>query len=437
MKTPIFDFIKSYSEGKSARFHMPGHKGVGELGCEKYDITEILGADVLYSADGIIAESEDNLTSLYGTAHSFYSTEGSTLCIKAMLRLAGERAGEERPLILAARNVHASFVRAAALLDLDVEWIYPEREGHLCECNITADDVRRAISGAEKTPCAVYLTSPDYLGNMLDIRGISTVCRECDIPLLVDNAHGAYLRFLPEDSHPITLGAAMCSDSAHKTLPVLTGGAYLHISKDYLEYSGRAREALSLFASTSPSYLTLASLDLCNKRLNEDYPEKIAALAAKSREIKAKITSLGFEVCDTEPLKIVIRAGDSLASGLRERGIEVEFSDRDYTVLMLTPENTDADFNRLIEALSSTKAAQRSEECIPSPKPHVAEMTIRQAVFAQNERISVENALDRLCAAPTVSCPPAVPIVISGERITEEDITLFRHYGITTVSVVK
>ena len=437
MKTPIFDFIKSYSEGKSARFHMPGHKGVGALGCEKYDITEILGADVLYSADGIIAESEDNLTSLYGTAHSFYSTEGSTLCIKAMLRLAGERAGEERPLILAARNVHASFVRAAALLDLDVEWIYPEREGHLCECNITADDVRRAISGAEKTPCAVYLTSPDYLGNMLDIRGISTVCRECDIPLLVDNAHGAYLRFLPEDSHPITLGAAMCSDSAHKTLPALTGGAYLHISKDYLEDSGRAREALSLFASTSPSYLTLASLDLCNKRLNEDYPEKIAALAAKSREIKAKITSLGFEVCDTEPLKIVIRSGDSLASGLREREIEVEFSDRDYTVLMLTPENTDADFDRLIEALSSTKATQRSEECIPSPKPHVAEMTIRQAVFAQNERISVENALDRICAAPTVSCPPAVPIVISGERITEEDITLFRHYGITTVSVVK
>lgn len=437
MKTPIFDFIKSYSEGKSARFHMPGHKGVGALGCEKYDITEILGADVLYSADGIIAESEDNLTSLYGTAHSFYSTEGSTLCIKAMLRLAGERAGEERPLILAARNVHASFVRAAALLDLDVEWIYPKREGHLCECNITADDVRRAISGAEKTPCAVYLTSPDYLGNMLDIRGISTVCRECDIPLLVDNAHGAYLRFLPEDSHPITLGATMCSDSAHKTLPVLTGGAYLHISKDYLEYSGRAREALSLFASTSPSYLTLASLDLCNKRLNEDYPEKIAALAAKSREIKAKITSLGFEVCDTEPLKIVIRAGDSLASGLRERGIEVEFSDRYYTVLMLTPENTDDDFDRLIEALSSTKATQRSEECIPSPKPHVAEMTIRQAVFAQNERISVENALDRICAAPTVSCPPAVPIVISGERITEEDITLFRHYGITTVSVVK
>jgi arginine/lysine/ornithine decarboxylase len=84
---------------------------------------------------------------------------------------------------------------------------------------------------------------------------------------------------LPEDIHPITLGAAMCSDSAHKTLPVLTGGAYLHISPDYPEYAERARDALSLFASTSPSYLTLASLDICNRRLSEDYPQRIIALA--------------------------------------------------------------------------------------------------------------------------------------------------------------
>ena len=338
MTTPIFDFVREYSESEAVRFHMPGHKGVGPLGCEGYDITEINGADVLYSADGIIAESEDNLSLLYGTAHSFYSTEGSTLAIKAMLALVSERCGEERPLILAARNVHTAFIKAAALLDLDVEFIYPERSGHLCECNITAEDVRPAIEGAKHRPRAVYVTSPDYLGNMLDIREISAVCREFGLPLLVDNAHGAYLRFLPEDMHPISLGAAMCADSAHKTLPALTGGAYLHISKDFADYLPRARGALSLFASTSPSYLTLCSLDLCNKRLFEDYPEKIAFLARKSAEIKDKISEIGLEVCESEPLKIVIRAGESLADHLRENNIEVEFSDRDYTVLMLTPE---------------------------------------------------------------------------------------------------
>lgn len=340
---------------------MPGHKGVGELGAEAFDITEISGADVLYSADGIIGESENNLSTLYGTGHSFYSTEGSTLAIKAMLALVSLRVSGDRPLILAARNVHTAFIKAAALLDLDVEFIYPEREGHLCECRITPDDVREAVLSASKKPRAVYITSPDYLGNTLDVGGIAEVCRENGIPLLVDNAHGAYLKFLPEDRHPITLGAAMCADSAHKTLPVLTGGAYLHISKDYPEYISEARGALSLFASTSPSYLTLCSLDLCNKRLSLDYPEKIADLANKSKDIKEKIASLGLEVCDGEPLKIVIKEGTPLSDHLREAKIEVEFSDADYTVLMLTPENTDGDLDRLLSALSTYKKPKRAE----------------------------------------------------------------------------
>ncbi len=436
MKTPIFDFVRAYAERGTTRFHMPGHKGVGELGCEAFDITEISGADVLYSANGIIEESENNLTSLYGTAHSFYSTEGSTLAIKAMLALVSERSESERPLILAARNVHTAFVKACALLDLDVEFIYPETEGHLCECKITAYDVRSAILAAKIKPRAVYLTSPDYLGNILDISAISAICSEYGLPLLVDNAHGAYLKLLPEDCHPITLGAAMCADSAHKTLPVLTGGAYLHISPNYPDYAERAREALSLFASTSPSYLTLCSLDLCNKRLSEDYHEKIADLVSKTAEIKAKIAEFGLEICESEPLKMVIRAGVSLAQHLRENGIEVEFSDFDYTVLMLTPENTEADFERLLFAISSYERFEQNREN-HSVKPHKRVISIRSAMLSASEIIPVEQAEGRICASPTVSCPPAVPIVISGERITKEDIKLFKYYGVDTVSVTK
>ncbi len=439
MTTPIFDFVKKYAHSKATRFHMPGHKGIGELGCEAYDITEISGADVLYSAEGIIAESENNLSSLYGTAHSFYSTEGSTLAIKSMLYLVSERKRGERPLILAARNVHASFVRAAALLDFDVEFIYPEHMEHLCSCNISAIDVRAAIKSAARKPCAVYVTSPDYLGNMLDIFSIVGVCREYELPLLVDNAHGAYLKFLSKkDMHPITLGAAMCADSAHKTLPVLTGGAYLHISPDFAEYVPRARAALSLFASTSPSYLTLCSLDLCNNRLASDYPEKIVSLAQRSAEIKKKISSLGYEVSESEPLKIIIKSGVNLAMHLRERGIEVEFSDEEYTVLMLTPENTEDDFDRLLSAVSSFNNVKFDDAFIThAPKRHQAEISIREAIFSPCEIISAEQAEGRICAAPTVSCPPAVPIVISGERITKEDTLLFKYYHIEKVSVVK
>ena len=436
MTTPIFDFVKAYSERKSVRFHMPGHKGVCQLGCEAFDITEISGADVLYSADGIICESENNLSSIYGTSHSFYSTEGSTLAIKAMLALVSERVGEERPLILAARNVHAAFVRGAALLDLDVRFIYPEDGAHLCACLISADDLEREIRLSDRKPSAVYLTSPDYLGNIQDIGALARVCKSHDIPLLVDNAHGAYLRFLDNDIHPISLGATMCADSAHKTLPVLTGGAYLHISPDYPEYAQRARGALSLFASTSPSYLTLSSLDLCNKRLSEDYPEKIKAMAKKADLLKGEIARLGLTVADSEPLKIVINEGDSLSAHLRDNGIEVEFADSDYTVLMLTPENSDEDFDRLLSALKKYEPSNKRRTS-PSVKPHMAVMSIRSAVLSPCETISVDDAVGRICASPTVSCPPAVPIVISGEVITAEDVSLFKYYGISTVSVIK
>ena len=115
MTTPIADFVRSYAARGGARFHMPGHKGASFLGCEALDITEVTGADVLYAPEGIIAESEANATDLFGSSHTFYSAEGSTLCIKAMLALAVAGRGE-RPWILAARNAHKTLLSAAALL---------------------------------------------------------------------------------------------------------------------------------------------------------------------------------------------------------------------------------------------------------------------------------------------------------------------------------
>ena len=218
--TPIADFVARYAKSDTARFHMPGHKGSPVLGPEPHDITEIAGADVLSSPCGIIAQSENNATALFGTAHTYYVTEGSTQAIKAMLALVAQRAPRHRRAsILAARNVHKAFVYAAALLDLDVTWLFPASHEHLCSCTLSATDVANALDTMPEQPEAVYLTSPDYLGRIADIEGIAAVCRARNVPLLVDNAHGAYLRFLSPSRHPITLGATMCCDSAHKTLP--------------------------------------------------------------------------------------------------------------------------------------------------------------------------------------------------------------------------
>ena len=422
---------------------MPGHKGLGELGCERYDITEISGADVLYSADGIIEESENNLTALYGTEHSFYSTQGSTLAIYAMLFLATK--GSKRPLILAARNVHTAFVKAAALLDIEVEWLYPERQEHLCTCEISAPQLKGALSNMSELPCAVYVTSPDYLGNMLDIAALSAVCREYGLPLLVDNAHGAYLKFLEKDLHPITLGAAMCADSAHKTLPVLTGGAHLHISKDFPSYATNARKALSLFASTSPSYLTLCSLDLCNRELSGGFAEDLAKICAAIVDTKSQIRVNGFFVEDSEPLKIVINAKRSgtttekIAKALRSSAIEPEFVDNEYVVLMPSVRTSEQELKKTLNALKSVDMSQNSdcENANFFPKTHEKAMSIREAILAESESIKADDSEGRICAALTVSCPPAVPIVVSGEKITKVDIELFKFYGVYDIDVVK
>ena len=441
MKTPVYDFAKDYVERAAARFHMPGHKGKSFIGIEDFDITEISGADTLYSPDGIIAESENNASRLFGTAHSFYSAEGSTLTIKAMLAIA--TLGIKNPRILAARGAHKALINAAALLDLDIRWLYPDSADHICRQLITPENLRSVLS-EDSSFSAVYITSPDYLGNISDIGGISEVCKEYGVPLLVDNAHGAYLGFLSPSRHPIALGADMCCDSAHKTLPVLTGGAYLHISKSAKrEYLDSARAMLSVFSSTSPSYLILESLDLCNAYLERGYREALMLTVSKIESVKKRISALGYEVLPTEPLKIVIRVaeygytGADIASRLSRRNVEIEFFDDEFAVLMATPENEDSDYERLVEALSLI--SRREPLRLGGYEKLVAEraMSVREAILAPRESVTPSEALGRICATPMVSCPPAVPIVVSGEVISESAVRLFKKYRTEKIEVVK
>ena len=176
MNTPILDFVREYERRGALRLHMPGHKGEGALGCESRDITEIGGADSLYEAHGIIRESEANASALFGCP-TFYSAEGSSLGIRAMLYLICHRARAEgrSPLVMAARNCHRTFVFAAAMLDFDVCWLCPPAKGSYLACKITPALLDSALGAAEKKPDAVYITSPDYLGNVADIAGLAEV----------------------------------------------------------------------------------------------------------------------------------------------------------------------------------------------------------------------------------------------------------------------
>ena len=449
MKTPICDFVNQYAEKDTTRFHMPGHKGVSFLGCEKMDITEISGADELYDAEGIIAESEENATRLFGFGKTLYSTEGSSQCIRTMLFLALQQAERraERPVVLAARNAHKAFLYSCALLDLDVEWLMPEEgeRSSLCTCPITAAQVAKRLAELERKSFAVYITAPDYLGYRPDIKALAAVCKEASIPLLVDNAHGAYLKFLQPSLHPIDLGAAMSCDSAHKTLPVLTGGAYLQLSEEWAEkIGGQAKKAMELFGSTSPSYLILQSLDKCNEYLAEGYPEKLNQTIARVNRLKDVLRKQGWEIMDGDPLKLTIftgkmgYTGEEAAEALRKNGVECEFADLDGVVLMATPENREGDFAKVASALGSLPPKKEKPGIIQMPLTLPKQkMTIREAIFSQWEEVDCEDAVGRICASPCVSCPPAIPIAASGEEITEEMAALFRAYGVEKIKVVK
>lgn len=436
MNTPIYDFLLKYAASDTVRLHMPGAKGnildnrISEL--FPLDITEIKGADSLFEASGIIAESEKNAAELFSAGTTLFSCQGSTLGIQTMLSLVTS----ENKRIAAVRNCHKAMVNAAALLGLTVDWIFPQYHGSILSGDVLLSDIENAL---KKNPAGLYITSPDYLGKIQDISAISRLCKKYRVPLLVDNAHGAYLAFLEENMHPLALGADICCDSAHKTLPALTGAGYLHIKKECTT----AKDIMSLFASTSPSYLIMASLDLCNKYIEENIRSDLKIAVERMKELKSVLSKM-WEIEDTEPMKLTIKTissglyGYELADILRESGIECEYADETHIVLMFSPLSRGSDFSRTRDALLSVK---QPKILINEPSPDfpvpVKAMEIREATLAPQEEIPVDEAVGRICGRTKITCPPGVALIVSGEIIDEKIINILKRYSILHINVIK
>lgn len=441
MKTPIVSFLRSYQEKSPVRMHMPGHKGAGILGFEGMDLTEISGADELFAAEGIIKESEQNASSLFGCP-TYYSTQGSTLCIQTMCTILCQDAKSKgkKPKILAGRNAHRSFIHAAALLDFDIAWLYGNSD--YLSCKIHAEDLEKAI--IESLPTAVYLTNPDYLGNLLDIQSLASVCKKHNVLLAIDNAHGAYLRFLEPSLHPIDLGADLCCGSAHKTLPVLTGGAYLHLSDSLNQvWKNDVKHFMEYFSSTSPSYLIMASLDATNEVLDTTFKKSLSECIQRVDGLKNTLTQHGYTILFGEPMKITISTkefgytGNEIANLLMECDIYPEFYDSDYIVLMPSPYNTKDDLKRLETCLCGIDRKPILINKPPKLEQSKKAMNVRQALFSSSMTLDVSKSLGQVCSSVTVSCPPAILPVIPGEVISESSIEVMKYYGIETVRVVK
>ena len=431
MTTPLSDFIRRYIAADPARLHMPGHKG----SCPE-DITEVTGADSLYEAAGVILESEENAARLFGAGKTLYSAEGSSQCVKAMVFLASRRGP-----ILAARNAHQSFVHGAALCGAEVEWLFPEEPSSPYSALIDPARLEKYLDGSAVRPASLYVTSPDYLGREQDLAALSEVCRRHDMLLICDNAHGAYLRFLEPSRHPMDLGADLCCDSAHKTLPVLTGGAYLHLKKGLPpDIASGARTAMALFGSSSPSYLILKSLDEVNPYLESGFAEDLKNTAVRVRQEKDRLKALGWGVPESDEMRIVIRAAEGLDThAIAERlggvHVECEFADRNVIVAMYTPKNRPDDFSALSRGLG--RAPGRPKETLWAPHRPEKAMGLREAVMSPWECVGTDSAEERICALPLPHCPPAVPPVMPGERVDAEVIRRLRETGIGEMFAVR
>lgn len=421
--------------------HMPGHKGAGILGFEGMDLTEIYGADELFAAEGIIKESEQNASNLFGCP-TYYSTQGSTLCIQTMCTILCQDAKSKgkKPKILAGRNAHRSFIHAAALLDFEIEWLYGNSD--YLSCKIHAEDLEKAF--IESLPTAVYLTNPDYLGNLLDIKSLASVCKKHNVLLAIDNAHGAYLRFLKDSLYPIDLGADLCCDSAHKTLPVLTGGAYLHLSDSLNQvWKNDVKHFMEYFSSTSPSYLIMASLDAANEVLDTTFKNSLFECIQRVDGLKNTLVQHGYTILSGEPMKITISTkefgytGNEIANLLMECDIYPEFYDSDYIVLMPSPYNTKDDLKRLETCLCGIEGKPILVNKPPKLEQSKKAMNVRQALFSSSITLDVSKSLGQVCSSVTVSCPPAILPVIPGEVISESSIEVMKYYGIETIRVVK
>lgn len=427
-------FIREYDSDYILRLHTPGHQARCEFinGISpNLDITEIDGADSLYHSNGVIKDLEDQISELY-QAHSVISAGGSTLCIQTMISLFKDRT------FVAMRSSHVSFYNICTLLDIQPKWINVDNES-LYKNIPEPCDIEKILVGIRK-PAAVYITSPNYYGIRADIKGISEVCKKYGAVLIVDNAHGSHLKFTALDEHPISLGADMCCDSFHKTLPTLTGAAVLH-SKVGLFDKMDVKYYMSMFGSTSPSYLIMDSIGLCVDWLKIKGRESFKQLEKRRKSL---IENLPLNFLQTDCSKITIDCSNvkngvfGVKTLLRQHKIEPEYVDGRYVTLIISPFLNDMDWDRLRGCLEKVEIENSissfKNRKLPVP---IVKLRLNKAFWSEFEQTDVKCSIGRICGKSQWMCPPGIPIVAAGELITEDIADLLMKNNVNVVCVIK
>lgn len=487
----LLERLTEYAGSDAYPFHMPGHKrretpdGIPGGFPDPYgiDITEIDGFDNLHHAEGILKDAMDEAAAVYGADRSWYLVNGSTCGILSAVFAVTENGGK----LLTARNCHKAVYHAICLNRLEAEYLYPEEITEFgINGGIRAEDARKALEkdamrcagnsgdvrGKITKIQAVLITSPTYEGVVSDIRAIADVAHEYGIPLIVDEAHGAHLEYADQcHSFPksaLEYGADLVIQSIHKTLPCFTQTAILHV-KGKLVDQDRISRYLSMFQTSSPSYLFMAGMERCIRYMDGDGRNEMIRYEKRLEHFMERMEGLQvLEVLDREicgkyrtvagwdPSKIVVSTmraedfqGEELAETLRRKyHLEMEMTAPEYVIAMTSLMDTEEGFERLGTALleidgalrrrmesgRKEKAASETPEGLEYKLSHPVRRTlICEAMDADTERTAFQDTVGKVSAEFVYLYPPGIPIIAPGEVFTDaivEKIMAYKAAGL-------
>lgn len=449
----LWEELKKYSASDYYPFHMPGHKRSewpyhkqipkeDPPACCKclfdlyrYDITEIEGFDNLHDAKGLLFSLQQRAARVYHAEESFFLVNGSTGGVLSAVSAVAQ-AGKK---ILMARNCHKSVYNAVLLNRLDAEYLWPEMvEEFDIQGEINAAQIAERLKNRQDI-CGVVITSPTYDGILSDVRSIAEAVHACRIPLIVDEAHGAH--FALSESAPesaVECGADLVINSVHKTLPALTQTALLHVQGTLIDRE-KLKDYLRIYQSSSPSYLLMASIDLCVDYIECEGKEVYERLLAFRKRIDERATAFSciriLPVGERrDPGKLVISVKNAGMGGrelyrvlLRKYHLQMEMASATYVLGILTGLDTWEGVERLIHALEEIDRGLERETCtadIYNIIPVSSGLSIFEAAEREKEWIFPEEAAGRMSGGFLYFYPPGIPLVVPGELIGEEHIFL-------------
>lgn len=462
----LVERLTEYKETDVYPFHMPGHKRRAlKEWTEKFsdpfsiDITEIEGFDNLHRPEGLLKESMEWASEVYGSDKTYYLINGSSCGILSAICGTVSEGGT----LLMSRNCHKSAYHGVFLKNLDATYIYPQIIPEFgLQGGLKPKDIREMLTTHPEIQ-AVLVVSPTYDGIVSDIGAIAGVVHEFGRPLLVDEAHGAHFPYGKEGGFPVSaleLGADVVVQSLHKTLPSFTQTAVLHVKHGLVNCQSIERY-LQIFESSSPSYVLMAAMESCIQWMDGEGRLNMLAFGERIKALRRELAGLKnlklltdskvgkWNIYDMDASKIIISTrgtgitGKMLSDRLRsEYHLEMEMCGPDYVTAITTLMDTEEGLQRLCRAFKEIDSELVKNGICPEAglwqenhgdgrnafQESESKFTIAQAMNGKGHKVFLEESVGQISKEFVYLYPPGIPIVAPGEVLRQDLVDLIQKY---------